>query len=129
MLDAVGVRIPGPHPGKGATTNCLPGLVISVAAHTVGTGRTAVYQLYTVWTPEGVLSAKLSVDKLKGLSINSFPELLAFRDERLTAAERLPPNEPGYQQPLLGTAGRCPKVTLATAWTAHRATFEQRPWT
>jgi transposase InsO family protein len=125
-LDSVGVRIPGRNPRKGNTPNSLPGLVIKVDTYTVGTGKTASHQLYTVWTPQGVLSAKLTVDKLKPLSINSFPELLAFRDETLTAAERLPPDDPSYQSPLLGTASKERRVTLANAWTKHRATFEQR---
>lgn len=112
VLDAAGVRIPGTNARKGATANCLPCLVIAVDKRTVGTGKTATHQMYTMWSPQGVLANKIGVNMLKPLAINNFPELLAFRDEKLTAAERLPSDNANHQQPLLGTASTYPKLTL-----------------
>ena len=126
VLDAAGVRIPGKNPRKGATANCLPCLVVAVDKRVVGTGKTATHQTYTMWSPQGVLTNKLGVNMLKPLSINNFPELLAFRDEKLTAAERLPSDHPDHQQPLLGTASTFPKLTLENAWKAYRGTYTQR---
>ena len=126
LLDAAGVRIPGAHPRKGATANLLPCLVIAVDKRVVGTGKTATHQMYTMWSPQGVLANKIGVNMLKPLAINNFPELLAFRDEKLTAAERLPSDDTNHKSPLLGTASTYPKLTLDSAWTAFRATYTQR---
>ena len=128
LLDAVGVRIPGKNPRKGDTPNSLPGLVVSIHKQDNGSGsKKVVHQLYTVWCQYGVLSQKLKIDKLVSLSINNFPHLLAFRDETLTAPERLPQSDPDWQSALRGTARSCPKVTVDAAWKAHVATFQQRP--
>ena len=121
LLDAVGVLVPGKNPRKGDTSNSVPGLVIAIHSkdRTAGSKK-VVHQLYTVWCPHGVLSQKLKVDKLVTLSINNFPELLAFRNETLTAAERLPCTDKDWLSPLLGTARSLPVVTIQAAWTAHR---------
>ena len=91
LLDAAGVRIPGAHLLKGA--NLLPCLVIAVDKRVVGTGRTTTHQMYTMWSPQGVLANEIGVNMLKPLAINNFPELLAFRDKKLTAAKRLPSDD------------------------------------
>ena len=80
QLDAVGVRVPGRNPRKGNTRNILPGLVVGIHSHKVGTANAVTHKLYTVWCPHGVLSQPIKVDKLVTLSANNFPELLEFRD-------------------------------------------------
>jgi hypothetical protein len=128
LLDAVGVRVVGQHPRKGAEQNNLPGVVIGIHEKQVGSSKKKVtHQLYTVWCPDGVLSQPCKVDQLTTLSINSFPELLAFSDKTLTPEERLPADDPKWQSPMDGTVKKkYTKITIAKAWEAHRAKFKQR---
>ena len=127
LLDAVGVRVPGRNARKGDGPNSLPGVVIGIYRQEAGacTAR-VVHQLYTVWCEYGVLSQMMKVDKLVTLTINGYPQLLHFRDETLTAAERLPEGSPGHQQPLTGTAAGIPKITVEAAWKAHLRRRRQR---
>ena len=121
------MRISGKNPRKGNTAKSLPGLVIAIRKKKVGDGAKVVWhQLYQVWCAQGVLSQTIKVDQLVPLSINNFPELLAFRDKRLTAEERLPSSDPKWQSPLTSTASSYPTVTLKTVWEQHRATYKQR---
>ena len=121
LLDAVGVLVPGTNPRKGDTRHSVPGLVIGIKRKTMSAGsKRVVHQMYTVWCPHGVLSQKIKVDRLVSISINSFPELLIFRDETLSAEERLPPDDPNWRSPLRGTARSVPKVTINRAWKKQR---------
>ena len=126
QLDAVAVRIPGKKPRSGDGTNSLPGLVVGIYEKNSGE-RTpkVVHRMYTVWCPYGVLSESLPVDRLNKLSINSFTELLTFRDETLTDAERLPRSDPNWRSPMTGTALNCPKISLKHAWAAHPLKYTQ----
>ena len=51
----------------------------------------------------GSLSQPVPVDQLTTLSINNFPELLGFRDNELTAPERLPEDDPNHEDPMTGS--------------------------
>ena len=127
LLDAVGVRVPGKNARSGDGTNRLPGLVIGI--HQMdrdSTAQLAVHQLYTVWCPSGVLTDKFSVDKLNKLKLNSYPELVQFKEHTLTDSERLPSDDPNWRSPLAGTATNYDRITVATAWAAHRQSYTQR---
>ena len=104
LLDAVGLRVPGNNARKGATPSCVPGVVVAIYKQNNGSGsKKVVRQLYSVWCEYGVLSQKLKIDKLVSISINNFPALLAFREETLTAEERLPESDSNWRSPLDGT--------------------------
>lgn len=125
LLDSVAVRVPGKYPRKGDTPYTLPGVVIGVHPYKVGNGKQVEHLLYTVWCEHGVLKDKLKVDRLRGLSLNSFPELVAFI-ATLTPQERLPVPDSKHQPPLTGSAQSLTRIGLKEAWAAHVAKRTQR---
>ena len=61
------------------------------------------------------------------LSINSFPDLLDFRDNILTPEERLLSDDPNWQSPWTGTVNeQYEAVPVRTAWIARRLWYKQR---
>ena len=127
LLDAVRVRVPDRNARKGGTPNCVPGVVVGIYKQLNGSGnKQVVHQLYTVWCEHGVLTQKVKIDRLVAMSINNFPTLLAFRDETLTAQERLQSSNALWQSPLTGTLEEWPTVTIEAAWLAQQASYVQR---
>ena len=127
-LDAVAVRIKGKKPRSGDTTNSLPGLVIGVHRHEKGNKpQKVVHQTYTVWTVFGVLDNKLPVDSLNKLSLNNFPDLLDFKDNKLTDAEQLPTDDENWTSPINRVTAEYSTITLKNAWSAHLLQRTQRP--
>jgi len=60
------------------------------------------------------------------VSINNFPELVDFRDNKLSAAEQLPPDDPNWQDPSTGTAAQYKVVLPTEAWSALQKSYDQR---
>ena len=126
LLDAVAVLVPGSAPRKGDTKTTLPGLVVDIKRHEIGEGKSTVaHQSYRVWTPYGLLKKILTVDRLATLSINNFPELLDFRDNKLSPEERLPMDDPQHQSPMNGTLADAKRIKVSEARANYKKTFKK----
>ena len=125
-LDAVGLRVPTKNKRKSGTPHVVPSMVVDIHQMEMKTTtRTVVHQLYTVWSPQGLISGQHKVDQIIELSINNFPELLEFRDDVLTAEHRLGTDEHGWRSPMDMLDGLKP-VTVHQAWAMLNASRKQR---
>jgi hypothetical protein len=129
LLDAVAVNVSGTNPRQGNGPNNVPGVIVEVHQHEVGSNaqKKVVHQLYSVWCPAGVLTQKFKVDALTTLSINSFAELLAFRDQKLPAEARLAASDPNWRSPREEALKHYDTISLQAAWKELRSRFTQRP--
>ena len=84
------------------------------------------HRLYRVWCRYGLLSEAVSIDSLIPNHINTIDYLRVFRDETLTAQERLDPSDPDWESPLMGTVAGYKPITIKAAWAAELETWIKR---